>query len=179
MLNLTPDDDINIEDSGDHTKEKSKKICEFCLIEFSNLAQLKKHKNTLHPMPVVCEECGNVFKHEDSLKDHVERIHKGVKRGHAKVCPICGKNLSPGTNLSRHIRTHSQAQQFCCNICGNTFKEMHNLRAHEKTHEDLRPFKCSKVGCNKAFLRKRDLARHEETHLRPEGKYTNYFYMHF
>lgn len=56
-----------------------------------------------------------------------------------------------------------------CDICGQSFKRSNNLKTHMQTHATHRsqPHKCEYEDCSRAFGRKTDLVRHEQSvHLK-------------
>ena len=74
-------------------------------------------------------------------------------------------NLLPDGH--RQKRTHTKADNACCScdICGKLFQRTYNLKAHLFTHDPHRtqPHACMRVGCDKRFLRRTDLIRHEQS----------------
>lgn len=52
-----------------------------------------------------------------------------------------------------------------CDICGQSFKRSNNLKTHMQTHAAHRsqPHKCEYEDCSRAFGRKTDLVRHEQS----------------
>ena len=52
-----------------------------------------------------------------------------------------------------------------CQVCGRIFTVKSNLTRHLKTHSDTPAFKCSE--CSKVFNLKQSLDRHKKTHLYP------------
>ncbi|KAF2083738.1 hypothetical protein K490DRAFT_7120, partial [Saccharata proteae CBS 121410] len=56
-----------------------------------------------------------------------------------------------------------------CGVCGKLFKRGYNHKAHLEIHNPERPYphSCPYKGCDKEFVRKTDLARHEQSvHIR-------------
>jgi len=55
-----------------------------------------------------------------------------------------------------------------CDTCGKLFQRSYNLKAHMETHDPQRsqPHACPYVGCDKRFVRRTDLLRHEQS-VRP------------
>lgn len=56
-----------------------------------------------------------------------------------------------------------------CDQCGKLFQRSYNLKAHMETHDPHRdqPHTCQYIGCDKRFVRRTDLLRHEQSvHLK-------------
>lgn len=52
-----------------------------------------------------------------------------------------------------------------CEVCGRLFQRMYNLKAHMETHDPDReqPHACRYPGCERRFVRRTDLMRHEQS----------------
>jgi uncharacterized Zn-finger protein len=82
--------------------------------------------------------------------------------GKIYTCSTCGKSFSRSTNLTKHMRIHTDVRRFACETCGRAFLHARDLERHTLTHTGLRPFACTT--CGKAFSRSSDLTTHERTH---------------
>ena len=79
------------------------------------------------------------------------------------ICPICQNTFAQGSNLKRHMILHSGEKPYPCDQCDRSFTTAANLKAHRDTHKekDIRNrYACSI--CNKAFLYKCSLVKHEK-----------------
>lgn len=76
--------------------------------------------------------------------------------------PMAWQNRRP----PRRLTTREKAN-FQCEVkgCGKLFKHKHNYKAHMLTHDGKRqyPFPCPIDGCNRKFIRKTDLQRHNQS----------------
>jgi len=62
-------------------------------------------------------------------------------------------------------KTTAENAQYFCSECGKPFQRNFNLRSHKQTHQPMRdkPFACNHYDCEKRFVRKTDLIRHEQS----------------
>jgi hypothetical protein len=67
----------------------------------------------------------------------------------------------------RKKRVHTKPSQATCSCekCGKPFQRAYNLKAHMETHDRSRPHPhgCEYYGCEKRFVRRTDLQRHEQS----------------
>ena len=52
--------------------------------------------------------CGRTFSKFDSLRRHVQELHKGVR---PYVCQLCEKSYGRRDYLDRHMKSHTEAVQ--------------------------------------------------------------------
>ena len=98
---------------------------------------LQKHIITVHEKikPFSCSECDKSFCVKDTLRTHIEKIHKKMAMP-VYQCDLCEKKLTSEPNLKRHtIRFHSDNEKtFKCDICGNSYPYKTDLKRHYNTH---------------------------------------------
>ena len=102
---------------------------------------------------IKCDECSQDFAHSDGLRNHVNRIHKGIK----EICQYCNKKVS---YLKAHIaQYHETDKKFGCNDCEKSFSRRTSLKIHiERVHERLKNHKCDR--CDKMFSDKGNMLKH-------------------
>ena len=60
--------------------------------------------------------CGKAFSKLDSLRRHVNELHKGVR---PFACNLCDKNYGRRDYLDRHLKTHDPENQKKKAVTGN------------------------------------------------------------
>ncbi|TAQ83058.1 hypothetical protein B7494_g8618 [Chlorociboria aeruginascens] len=87
------------------------------------------------------------------------------------------------TRQPRKLTTREDAN-FQCHVkgCGKLFGRSYNFKAHMETHDASRdyPFPCPREDCNKKFVRKTDLQRHDQSvHMKIRNHRCDYCNRHF
>ena len=77
-------------------------------------------------------------------------------------CNQCEYASSQGSNLRRHLKTHSGEKANKCNQCDYASSQASSLRTHLKTHSGEKTNKCNQ--CDYAFSQASNLRRHLKTH---------------
>ncbi|XP_063630849.1 zinc finger protein 652-like [Cydia splendana] len=146
--------------------------CAECSLHFPNRAQYKAHLQTLKHTSrdlykFECEVCKKRFRYKHWMRDHVDWIHRGLKK---YSCSRCESSFGAFTSLRRHVaRAHDKVaatrETHVCDLCGKTFKVKKSLEEHQLTHYGLRPFSCG--SCPAAFSYRAALYTH--TRLKHRG----------
>lgn len=112
---------------------------------------------------ISCEQCSKQFYHQQSLAQHIRRVHEHEERVYKHLCSICGQGVASPAELIRHLRSHTGEKPYQCDQCKNKYKTPKALKSHiNAAHLDVRPFSCSL--CSRAFHTKNILANHMRTH---------------
>lgn len=79
--------------------------------------------------------------------------------------PARHKSASPKSRGPRRKMTTAANCKYSCPTCGKMTQTQYNLRQHLETHRSdrLKPHGCEHKDCNRAFVRRTDLLRHQES----------------
>lgn len=106
----------------------------------------------------ICKYCSKEYTRKDGLILH-ERRHTGER---PFSCTYCEKKFSSTSARNKHIQIHEKRWSHVCSYCGQGFVHKPNFEYHVlKCHTGEFPFPCDK--CDKKFVRKQDLQRHDDT----------------
>lgn len=103
------------------------------------------------------EEQGEFEEMYIGLRDISGRRRSSGRRGHT--------NGPVGRTRIRRNPTTPENANFSCQICGRLFQRSYNLKSHLQTHNPTRPHPnhCPYPGCERRFVRRTDLLRHEQS----------------
>ncbi|GAB0091252.1 hypothetical protein DMENIID0001_060700 [Sergentomyia squamirostris] len=171
-------------------------VCSICG-KMVKEAHIYLHKRTHLPkkdtpkQSFSCGVCGKIYSNKPNLKNHVEKIHMGLKickiqctlcdmkfRDHAarKVhiykyhlkkplfnCQLCQKEFYQKSVYQTHVMVHHSFEKlFNCTICDKAFALDSRRKVHEAFHSEERKFTCST--CSKSFKSRSHLIRHMRGH---------------
>lgn len=87
----------------------------------------QKHCDNIYGQ--LCEYCGEKFKHQGTLDQHVKSRHMTLEK--IFQCPKCPKKFAFKTKLSFHLKSvHTAMRAYLCEDCGADFKNPASLRHH-------------------------------------------------
>jgi uncharacterized Zn-finger protein len=145
------------------TNSEDKTQCTLCM---GYVKDMDRHRRRQHqpPAPKIdhqCITCGKIFRTHNAMKE-CERKHLGIPKERLQ-CPKCPATLSSKSNLSEHIKLHTEIYRFECHLCGKKCKKSSNLKVHlQSTHSDERNVRCEI--CGKTMKKKSSLAIHMRIH---------------
>lgn len=133
---------------------------------------LKEHFVKPH---VPCPLCGEIFKNDDGLNEHLQEFNRVNKRRPRRkkgapitveelTCSLCKKVYKTPNSLRDHMKLHTadRKRNYTCDRCGKMFYNKGTLTSHIMSHDKIRPHVCRI--CNKSFLFPNMLRRHVEMH---------------
>jgi len=87
------------------------------------------------------------------------------------TCEICSRNFRWKSQLSYHMRSHTQVKEFTCRFCNKGLSQLSSLRRHLRGHMGDKPHECQE--CGKRFAERSKLLLHQRKHTGepPEKKY--------
>ena len=108
-----------------------------------------------------CDICEKLFNSKDTLRNHRQSYHNGIK----SFCTFCDKIFPSNLHLAAHIDSSHKIQKdqnendYECDFCGKMFKKHCTMVLHKSTiHLNEKRSECKK--CNKAFKQPCNLRRH-------------------
>ncbi|XP_012993624.3 zinc finger and BTB domain-containing protein 40 [Esox lucius] len=141
-------------------KKRAQVSCDICGRTFAHPSGMLYHKRTEHfeQKPFVCEECGDKFGANSSLKNHM-RLHTGEK---PYRCKNCDMSFSVAAALAYHTKKkHSEGKMYSCQYCEALFAQSIELTRHVRTHTGDKPYVCRE--CGKGFSQANGLSAHLHT----------------
>ena len=131
---------------------KMKLACPQCK-KMIGVNSLASHIRIVHQKQrnYVCPECQKTFQNKSHLRNHLQRVHLGMKQ----ACPDCGKQVQ---DLHSHRQfVHLKVRNFPCDQCDTRCTTSTALKKHVSTvHLDQRS------ECPECF----EMVKHLEQHIR-------------
>lgn len=155
-----------------HQKLHVQAKCSECDRTLASIHSLKVHMLNMHsaqprePMAThVCDFCGQVYHHKQSLEKHINLQHLGAEDTDRIQCPVCAKWVYSKQYLKVHIRNvHSgQNLQVTCNICRSVCANKRALSTHKNKVHAERKLECEV--CGKMFKLPKHLKEHRAAHM--------------
>lgn len=141
--------------------------CTECDISFRTFGHLLVHTNKEHKSlssQILCEICGQSFRSNHLLKDHIAKIHENKPF----KCPKCDMIIEKPNHLRTHMQ-HYHDKRYKCLICTEEF-ETHYRRSHHMmtVHKNRETVTCPH--CPRTFVFRSTMKRHvRETHLQEKN----------
>ena len=132
--------------------QQTKVACPQCK-KMMGVSSLASHMRIVHEKQRnhVCPECQKTFQNKSHLRNHLQRVHLGMK----ETCPDCGKQVQ---DLHSHRQfVHLKVKNFPCDQCETRCTSRNALRKHiSAVHLDQRS------ECPHCF----EVVKHLEQHIR-------------
>ena len=166
--------------------------CPVCLKTFVQSSNLTEHfRIHSDERPFACDFCERCFRQSSNLNYHVRTAHgqpnadqspaaaqdsgtaagtatgkspSGSKQSETKSfsCEHCSRKFSHASQLSSHVRVHTNDRPFQCQFCQKMFSYSSNLAEHVRIHTGERPYICGT--CNRSFAQSSQLKVHVKAH---------------
>ncbi|XP_050676875.1 zinc finger protein 431-like [Leptidea sinapis] len=137
--------------------------CDVCKKVFSTQQKHKNHVDTVHKLVkrFKCTHCNERFSEYFRRQKHIVDVHNGQPLQYK--CNVCDKVFDRRYTLSRHMkRDHLEERDYQCQLCAYKCFTNNELRVHMVKHNGERIFECSV--CHKAYARKKTLREHMRIH---------------
>ena len=160
---------------------KSSFKCNLCNNTYKTQAELAKHKHN-HTSRTKCKICETIFRDENTLKEHTEKIHTNKQQPDQNSdnepknikCNNCETKFNKESSLKEHLeRAHTNDGDWNCDDCDHQTNSMSNLKkhlnlTHHKSHkitpttEDKLTCKlCTTTASNETNLKEHMIAMHK------------------
>uniref|UniRef100_A0A6P7H2P3 Gastrula zinc finger protein XlCGF57.1-like n=1 Tax=Diabrotica virgifera virgifera TaxID=50390 RepID=A0A6P7H2P3_DIAVI len=162
-----------------HRTENTLRNCPICgvALRFKRAASLKSHM-MIHQVEEVytCEQCEAEFEKENEYSQHViSHNSKKPEQEPPLSCPQCILQFETKEELKLHKANHTKAWKYfkrkrtkqkgparnvkyTCDICNKGFIKKSLLERHERIHSGEKPFECNL--CQQTFSQKVTLENH-------------------
>jgi hypothetical protein len=108
-----------------------------------------------------CDACGQVFKDNDSVTDHIRFDHLNVRY----QCGFCKEPFLTRSGLDIHLSQHDKYKRKeknnVCIVCGRKYSSEKSLFQHMGKVCNSKEFQCQK--CFRGFDKREDLTKHMRT----------------
>ena len=122
--------------------------------------------------PVLClripdEEDFNEANHQIQKEDEEEgeeeeekeiTVRKGTKRRRGHECDVCEKVFRYPSDVTRHMRIHTNEKPYECDFCDKAFRTSGVLKVHMRIHTNEKPYECHV--CEKRYRQSSGLKYH-------------------
>ncbi|OXU31167.1 hypothetical protein TSAR_006479 [Trichomalopsis sarcophagae] len=128
-----------------------KLMCKYCDMILESKGKKRQHeqKHCDEQNGQLCDLCGEKFKHQGTLDQHVKSRHMQLEKIYK--CPQCSKRFAFRTKLTFHLKSvHTTSRPYLCEDCGSDFKNPaslrhHRIRKHQPTNNKKECTVCHKM----------------------------------
>jgi hypothetical protein len=139
-------------------------LCNYCDVILESKGKKRQHeqKHCDEMYGQLCDLCGEKFKHQGTLDQHVKSRHMQLEKIYK--CPQCTKRFAFRTKLTFHLKSvHTTCRAFLCEDCGSDFKNPASLRHHRiRKHQSVNNKKECHI-CHK-LVPVYSMSKHMHTH---------------
>lgn len=165
--------------------------CKICQETFTTSSEVVLHRTrhwvvqegqAVDPTKVhICEYCGDVFSHGNSLGKHRREVHPDEQ---PYVCSICGATAGTLYEAREHRRTHTNQEDisepeagkkrrrkhslvpklYFCDECGKGFMSERPYQKHLRSHQARQEKNMMCQVCHKKFAERQRLLEHMQIH---------------
>ena len=165
--------------------------CKICQETFTTSSEVVLHRTrhwvvqegqTVDPSKVhICEYCGDVFSHGNSLGKHRREVHPDEQ---PYVCSICGSTAGTLYEAREHRKTHTNQEDisepevgkkrrrkhslvpklYFCDECGKGFMAERPYQKHLRSHQARQEKNLMCEVCHKKFAERQRLLEHMQIH---------------
>ena len=119
--------------NGASNLNDSAHTCTICGQQYTTYEFLQCHMAT-HTTPTNRKQPQHTRLKTPSRSSGGEDSSSPRSGGRSHICPICNKEFSTGSNMSRHMKIHSGVKPYQCKGCDRYFTQSNDLKRHIKTH---------------------------------------------
>ena len=152
--------DVKSKQSIDHLAKRTTEgmfDCTLCQKQFTKRNTLKNHIQSIHVgVKFPCNLCDYEATQHHHLKTHVETKHDSIKFS----CDKCDHQLNSKDSLSKHIKYKHEGLNFACNLCDYETTQHQHLKSHVEAKHDSIKFSCDK--CDHQLNSKDSLRKHQK-----------------
>ncbi|XP_063836971.1 zinc finger protein 37-like isoform X18 [Ostrinia nubilalis] len=106
-------------------------VCHNCGVGFTSALRLRQHAPTHVEGKYKCELCDKVVNKIAALRDHVQRIHKKIKKN---KCPHCDETFRHyNMKITHMVHVHgAKVPEYKCDLCPKVYLVSGRLKCHMK-----------------------------------------------
>lgn len=107
--------------------------CQQCDKTFNSKSNLERHVKVMHLKEgkLMCKLCPFSSYYSNTLKDHIERVHKGKKKTNF-TCQHCNKTFGRKMTYQEHMDRHDGRYRYSCEKCGKKFRNKARCKKHSE-----------------------------------------------
>ena len=109
------------------TKNEGMFVCDYCQSQFTRIDTLRNHIESLHKdKKYACNQCDYQAPQRYNLAIHIKSKHEGLE------CQQCQKQFTCKDGLKGHIKSIHEGIKYACNQCNYQAKAKYSLTKHTR-----------------------------------------------